>query len=59
MSRRMSRLQFYRVFAQESFSAVGRKALDTTGLGRYLAKRKWRKKKEKHHTLLCGRWGPQ
>ena len=28
-------------------------ALDFTELGRYLAERKWRKKTEKHHTLLA------
>ena len=50
----LSRLQIRRVYAQESFPLwVESLALDFTELGRYLAERKWRKKTEKHHTLLA------
>ena len=50
----LSRLQIRRVYAQESFPLwVESSALDFTELGRYLAERKWRKKTEKHHTLLA------
>ena len=50
----LSRLQIRRVYAQESFPLwVESLALDFTELGRYLAKRKWRRKTEKHHTLLA------